>query len=157
MKRITIALATLTLLTAGCASSGRMNQATGTNVLLSSNNYHVVKAGVEGSSSGFWLLFIPIASPNYADAKADVYRNVGMNLEGHSFALANETEDHSFFTLLLFSIPRLKVTADIIEFDETPPAAANARPAAPDMSGTSNAPSACKMVGNALYCNGVRQ
>src|SRR6185437_4605323 len=124
MKRMLAvsALAALSLLLAACANRGRMDHSTGTNVILSNNNYHVVRAGVEGASSGFWLLFIPVVSPNYADAKADVYRNAGVNLEGRSFALANETEDRSFFTLLLFSVPRLKVTADIVEFDPLPPA-----------------------------------
>ncbi len=110
------------LLLVGCTSRGRMDEATGTQVSLAQNNYRVLKAGATGSSSGFWLLFIPISGPSYADAKEDLYRNAGLPLEGRSVALANTTEDRSFFTLLLFSIPTVKITADIVEFTDRPTA-----------------------------------
>ncbi|HUK57882.1 MAG TPA: DUF6567 family protein [Stellaceae bacterium] len=103
-----------------CTSSGRLNESSGTSVQLSHDNYEVLKAGATGSSSGFWFLFIPIASPNYAAAKADLYRSVNEPLNGKPIALANETDDHSFFTLLLFSIPTIKVTADVVEFTDQP-------------------------------------
>ena len=101
-----------------------MDHSTGTDVQLSHGNYHVVRSGIQGTSSGFWLLFIPISSPNYADAKADLYRQAGLNMAGRSVALANVTEDHSLFTLLLFSIPRVKITADLVEFTDAPTAMA---------------------------------
>lgn len=105
---------------AGCTanSAGNMSGSTGTDVSLRGNNYKVVKAGARGESSGFYLLgFIPISSPNYADAKAKLYDSVGQSLEGRPVALANQTQDKSTLYLVLFSIPKITVTADIVEFN----------------------------------------
>jgi hypothetical protein len=49
-----------------------------------------------------------------------MYKSVGEPLTGRAVALANETEDRSSFTLLLFSIPRITITADVIEFIDSP-------------------------------------
>jgi hypothetical protein len=97
-----------------------MPQGTGAGVSLSGNNYKVLKAGAKGESGGFYLLgFIPIVSPNFADAKASLYASVGQSLEGRSIALANQTEDKSTMYFILFSLPRITITADIVEFTET--------------------------------------
>lgn len=118
MRRI-LTILTTTLLLTGCASEGEFKQATGTGVQLTGNNYRVIKAGVSGESAGFYLLgFIPIVSPSYADAKKDLYGNVGRPLEGRSVALANQTEDRSNLYLIIFSIPRVKISADVIEFTD---------------------------------------
>lgn len=106
------------LLLAGCGSTGSMPQSTGTDVSLRGNNYKIVKAGARGESSGFYLLgFIPIVSPNYADAKSSLYQSVGQSLEGRSVALANQTHDRSTLYVILFSIPKITITADIVEFN----------------------------------------
>ena len=100
-----------------------MPQSTATAVSLKENNYKVLKAGARGDSTGFSLLgFIPIVSPNYAEAKASLYSSIGHKLEGRSVALANQTQDTSSIYLILFSIPKIVVTADIVEFtdDDTP-------------------------------------
>jgi hypothetical protein len=121
MQKIAVALLLTAALLAGCASSGDFHQSTGTNVSLHGNNYKVVKAGARGQSVGFYLLgFIPIVRPNYADAKSNLYKSVGKPLEGRSVALANQTQDKSSLYLLLFSIPKIVVTADIIEFNGAP-------------------------------------
>ncbi len=112
----------LALFLASCSSTGSMSQSTGTAVSLQGNNYKVLKAGAKGQSSGFYLLgIIPIVSPNYADAKADLYYSTSEPLEGRSIALANQTEDRSTLYLILFSVPRITVTADIIEFTGATP------------------------------------
>lgn len=117
-KKISIVIAACAALITSCASTGNMPQSTGTAVSLSGNNYKVVKAGAKGQSSGFYLLgFIPIVSPNFADAKSSLYTSVGDNLQGRSIALANQTLDRSSLYLILFSIPKITVTADIVEFD----------------------------------------
>ena len=104
---------------AGCTSSGEFRQSSGTQVNLTGNNYKVVKAGAKGHSSGFRLLgIVPFANPNYADAKADLYRSIGEPLTGRSLALANQTEDKSSIYLILFSIPKVTVTADVVEFTD---------------------------------------
>ncbi|OPL17344.1 MAG: hypothetical protein AVO38_01220 [delta proteobacterium ML8_D] len=101
-----------------CTSSkGFMPQSTGTGVGLYGNNYKVIRAGVKGESNGFSLFgLIPIVSPNYADAKSNLYQAIGEPLEGRSIALANQTQDRSTLYVILFSIPKITITADIIEF-----------------------------------------
>jgi hypothetical protein len=112
----------LALFITSCSSTGSLPQSTGTAVSLQGNNYQVVKAGAKGESSGFYFLgIIPIVSPNYADAKANLYYSIGEPLEGRSIALANQTEDRSTLYLILFSVPKITVTADIIEFTGAAP------------------------------------
>lgn len=105
-----------------CSSTGSLPQSTGTIVSLQGNNYQVIKAGAKGESSGFHFLgIIPFASPNYADAKANLYYSTGEPLEGRSIALANQAEDRSTAYLILFAVPKITVTADIIEFTGAAP------------------------------------
>ena len=107
----------LAALATGCSSAGHISGQTGTDVQLSQNNYRVITAGARGKSYGFRLLgILPIVSPNYADAKADLYKSVGVPLTGKAVALANQTEDRSSLYLILFSLPRVTITADVIEF-----------------------------------------
>jgi hypothetical protein len=115
------------ILLAGCTDVGHLSEA-GTSVSLAAKNYKVIKAGAMGRSSGFRLLgIIPFASPSYAYAKASLYKSVGQPLTDRAIALANQTEDQSTLYLILFSIPRVTITADVIEFIDTP-AAGNAAP-----------------------------
>jgi len=103
----------------GCSSQGHIKgQGTATGVSLSENNYKIIKAGARGESQGFNILFLPLVSPNYADAKANLYTDVGDSLVGRPVALANQTEDVSKLNLILFSIPKVTITDDVIEFTE---------------------------------------
>jgi len=118
---------TLLLLFTGCSSVGELKGGnTNTGVSLNQKNYEVIKPGAKGVSYGFWFLFIPITSPNYADAKENLYNSVGESLKGRAVALANETDDHSSLFLILITIPRVTVTADVIEFTEPNTAPAHA-------------------------------
>jgi len=120
-KKLLSVLAILFVCGCGSAHTGRMQQSTDAGVTLREANYKIVKAGARGSSYGFNLLgFIPITTPKYADAKNDLYDDVKQPLEGRSIALANQTEDRSTIWLLLFSLPKIVVTADVIEFNPTP-------------------------------------
>jgi len=124
MKRKNLALVlcsiSLAILT-GCSTEGEFRQSTGTSVSLAGNNYKLIKEGVRGTSSGFRLLgFIRIVDPTHADAKASLYESVGQPLTGRSVAMANETEDRSSLYLILFSIPKITITADLVEFIDTP-------------------------------------
>lgn len=106
----------------GCSSNGSFQQSTGTEVSLKANNYKIIKAGATGTSRGFYLLgIIPIVSPSYAEAKADLYKSAGQSLEGRSIALANQTQDKSLLYLILFSMPKVTFTADIVEFQPESP------------------------------------
>jgi hypothetical protein len=108
------------ILLAGCASQGEFNHLNATDVNLNSNNYRIIKAGASGCSTGFNLLgFIPFASPHYSEAKADLYHSVTEPMNGRAIALANQTEDRSTIYLILFSLPKVTITADVIEFTGT--------------------------------------
>ena len=105
----------------GCAAQqgGSFRQSTGTGVSLSKNNYKVIKASATGQSTGFRLFgIIPFVSPSYAEAKKQLYASAGESLGGRAVALANQTEDRSTLYVILFSIPKLTLSADIIEFQE---------------------------------------
>lgn len=122
MKKYVAILFVGALLLTGCSPKENvMPQNTGTDVSLRGNNYKIVKAGARGESSGFSLFMImPIVNPNFADAKSSLYESVGESLEGRSIALANQTLDRSTLYLLLFSIPNITITADIVEFNAAP-------------------------------------
>ncbi len=103
----------------GCVSSSKVDlrQSTSTAVSLSGKNYKLIQGGATGRSYGFWLLgVLPVASPHYASARRDLYEKVDEPLTGRSVALANTMEDRSTSFWLLFSVPKLTVTADVIEF-----------------------------------------
>ena len=121
MKKITIPIALSITLISGCSSTGGgfNGQTTGTGVSLNQRNYKVIKSGARGESKGFTLLgLIPFGTTNYADAKEQLYKSVGEPLTGRSIALANQTEDRSSSNYILFSIPKITITADIIEFTD---------------------------------------
>lgn len=116
------ALSAAAILTAGCASSRVENNmpSTETQVSLNHANYKIIKAGAEGRSYGFRLLLgiIPITAPSTAAARADLYENVGEPLKGRSVALVNVMEDRSTTWLILFSVPKIVVTGDVVEFGQ---------------------------------------
>lgn len=122
--KITKSLALIaSLCLAGCASSGDYRAASATAVNLTGNNYRIIQSNVSGESSGFKLLgLIPFVSPKYAVAKANIYKAVHEPLTGRSVALANQTEDRSTIYVILFSLPKLTLTADVIEFTTNAPA-----------------------------------
>ena len=109
-------VALLAILASGCASN-REAQSTQTAVSLNQNNYRVLKDGAIGTSCGFKLLgILPFASASASKARAHLYRDLGMDLQGKSTALADVTQDKSTFYLILFSVPKITVQADVIEY-----------------------------------------
>jgi len=102
----------------GCASDGVIKgQHTDVGVSLGKDNFKIIKIGATGTSSGFRLLgIIPFGSPTYAEAKSELYKSIGEDLKGRSVALVNETEDRSFMYFILFSLPKLTISADVIEY-----------------------------------------
>jgi Family of unknown function (DUF6567) len=119
------ALSAAMMLSAGCASTRVTNNtpSTETQVNLNHANYRMIKAGAEGRSYGFRFLLgiIPITAPSSAAAREDLYRNVGESVNGKSVALINVTEDRSTTWLLLFSVPKLVITGDVVEFETDNP------------------------------------
>ncbi len=115
MKKSFILIMLILLLT-GCVSSGAFHNTTGTSVDLSKKNYRIIKLNALGESKGFKLLgIIPILSPRYTKAMKDLYSKSGIT-EGKAYALINVAQERSTLYLILFSIPKLTIRADIIEF-----------------------------------------
>ena len=115
----TLALATAALLIAGCSSTeiNSPDKLTTTGISLSQPNFKVLKADATGTSHGFAFLgIIPIVNPKIAVAKERLYATVGEPIAGRAVALANQADYHSTVYLILFSVPKLTVTADVIEF-----------------------------------------
>lgn len=107
-----------------CTFSGSMMRVkdAGTTIDLSKKNYRVVKSAAQGTDRGFYLLgLIPIAQATYNEAIRDLYSNV--NVKNRAAALINVTQERTYFYIILWSVPQLTVTADVIEFvDENKPA-----------------------------------
>lgn len=120
-KILSLALAAgaAAVLLAGCSSAeiNSPDKLTTTGISLSQRNFRVLKPDATGSSHGFALLgIIPIVNPKIAVAKERLYATVGQPITGKAVALANQADYHSTVYLILFSVPRLTVTADVIEF-----------------------------------------
>jgi hypothetical protein len=115
------ALSAAMFMAAGCSSTVENDApSTQTQVNLNHANYKVLKAGAEGRSYGFRFLLgiIPITAPSTAEAREDLYHNVNQPVNGKSIALINVTEDRSTTWLILFSIPKIVVTGDVVEFND---------------------------------------
>jgi hypothetical protein len=108
----------LAVAASGCSSNRiDMRQPSMTTVSLQGKNYRLVKAGAMGTSHGFRLLgILPFANPHHAIARSKLYASVQEPLTGKAVALTNELEDKSTLSLILFSVPQLTITADVIEF-----------------------------------------
>lgn len=91
---------------------------TNTSVSLSKQNFKIVKANAIGRSWGVNLLgIIPVVSPLYSEAITQIYSQGG-EMEGRPRALANIINQQTSDFYLLFSIPRIVVIADVIEFEQ---------------------------------------
>jgi hypothetical protein len=111
-------VAVVGLLVAGCTSVGHMPQGTNTTVDLSRKNYRVVKANAVGESTGFSLFgVIPFVSPRHTKAMTDLYAKAQVK-EGTAFALTNVLQEESNIYLILFSLPKLSISADVVEFTD---------------------------------------
>jgi hypothetical protein len=111
------------LFVAGCGSSDPGDEANSsgrlstTGVTLSQNNFKMIKPNATGTSHGFALLgIIPIVDPTVEVAKEHLYATLGEPLTGRAVALANQSVNHSTIYLILFSVPKVTVSADVIEF-----------------------------------------
>ncbi len=97
------------------ASSGSQLLTT-TTVQLSKKNFKIVKANAYGSSVGFSFLgLFNIISPGNEEAITQLYRSANV-AEGKSQALANVMHEQTSNYFILFSLPKVTVRADVIEF-----------------------------------------
>ena len=91
-----------------------------TQVQLVGNNYRVLQTNVTAKSGGFKLLgFITIKSPSYVQAMSRLYNKAHVE-EGAPQALANLVHETAGMNLILFSLPKIRVRADLVEFTDEP-------------------------------------
>ena len=91
-----------------------------TQVQLVGNNYRVLQTNVVAKSGGFKLLgFITIKSPSYVKAVSRLYAKAQVE-EGQPQAFANVVYETGGMNLILFSLPRIRVRADLVEFTGLP-------------------------------------
>jgi hypothetical protein len=103
------------------AGGGGAQVTTATQVKLSRPNFRLVKAGAIGSSSGFRLLgILTFKSPEYAEALTRLYGKAGVS-EGKAQALVNVVYDQTEPYFILFSLPKITVRGDLVEFREDRP------------------------------------
>lgn len=111
-------LAIFLIFSIGCESPSGFANKTGTQVDLVKKNYKVVRSNAIGRSYGFWLLgIIPVLTTSYTNAISDLCANSGLQ-EGKSQAFINTAEENNVTYLILFSITKLTVRADVIEFTD---------------------------------------
>jgi hypothetical protein len=125
-----VALLAMAIGLAACAinRSEQLPFASGSQSTLNRSNFHVVRANVQGVSYGFNLFgFIPILSPSGSSAMHDIHQQV--QAEGKAIALVNVVQDRTTTYLILFSLPKLTVSADAIEFLDEPGSAPKREPA----------------------------
>ncbi|HEX4263115.1 MAG TPA: DUF6567 family protein [Verrucomicrobiae bacterium] len=129
MQRI-IALLGLAALVSGCASMamlpstfGSLNPSSAsleihnqTEVKLTEGNFMVMKTNVVGQSRGFSLLgFITLVPARFQTAMDRLYVKAEMQ-SGKPQTLGNVIMEKTSAYWILFSIPRVSVRADVVEF-----------------------------------------
>ena len=114
MHRLSLALLPV-LLSIGCAASVGKLQTTQSSMHLDRANFRVIKASARGVDQGFNLFgFIPIIMPSISDATDNLMQ--GIDAEGRAVSLTNVTQERQTLYLVLFSLPKIVIRADIIEF-----------------------------------------
>lgn len=117
MMRSLLSIALLLILAPSCSVFSRFPSEHITNVNLASDNFRVVKQDAQGTDGGFALLgIIPIITPSSVDAMSDLMRSYSG--VGKPTALANVGEAVEADYFILFSLTRVRVRADIVEFVE---------------------------------------
>jgi hypothetical protein len=89
---------------------------TSTEVRLQEKNFITIKTNVVGQSSGFSLFgILTIVPAKFTKAMNRLYAQAAMR-QGRPETLANLIMEQNSTYLILFSIPRTSVRADVIEF-----------------------------------------
>jgi hypothetical protein len=84
------------------------------------DNFRVIKPNVVGTSKGFALLgLIPVVQPTYVEALSELHAKARLE-PGSRQMLANVQQERSTLYLVLFSLPKLTVRADVIEVTDEP-------------------------------------
>lgn len=92
-----------------------------THVILTENNFRIVATNLVGKSRGFKLLgLITFKSTSHTRAMSRLVEKAHVEI-GHPQALANVIHESSSMYLILFSIPKVTIRADLIEFNDARP------------------------------------
>lgn len=92
-----------------------------TEVNLSQANFRLVRADAIGESTGFKLLgLLTFKSPEYAEAITRLYRQAGIS-GGRPQTFVNVVYDQTSTYFILFSLPKITVRGDLVEFREDRP------------------------------------
>lgn len=103
-------------LTGGAAPSASLQIRSDTSIKLETGNYVTVRTNVVGRSKGFKLLgFITIVPATMDKAMNRLYAAAEVQ-QGRPQTLAHLMVEHSGVYVILFSIPKVTVRADLIEF-----------------------------------------
>jgi hypothetical protein len=87
-----------------------------TDVRLQENNFTVIRTNVVGESSGFSLLgILTIVPPKFTKAMGRLYTKAEMQ-PGRPQTLVNLVMEKDATSFILFSLPRIAIRADVIEF-----------------------------------------
>jgi len=98
------------------AASSSVDIRSQTSVKLDEANFIVIKTNVVGQCKGFALLgFIGISPAQFTTAMDQLYAKAEMQT-GKPQSLANVIVERSSKYLILFSIPKVSVRADVVEF-----------------------------------------
>jgi len=101
-------------------------------VVLSGNNYKIVKARVKGEDRGFKFLGVIGSRASLNDARDNLHESSKITFDGRSLAWANQTAEDFGIYLILFSYSSVTVTADLVEFVD--PTATPAKETKPSVS-----------------------
>jgi hypothetical protein len=100
-----------------------------TDVRLQQANFVLTKTNVVGQSQGFALLgLLTIVPADFSKAMSRLQARAGMQ-PGRAQTLANLVMERNSTYFILFSLPRVSICADVIEF--IPPATTNSPPRPP--------------------------
>ena len=104
----------------GSPNASALEIHSGTEVRLQDANFIVTRTNVVGQSKGFALLgILTIVPAKFTTAESRLYTRAEMQ-QGRSQTLANMVMEKDSTFLILFSIPRTAIRADVIEFIPTP-------------------------------------
>jgi hypothetical protein len=103
-------------LVGGAAPASSLQIQTQTSVRLETGNFVTVRTNLVGESKGFKLLGLFTFYPATFNKAMNRLYGEAQAEEGHSQTLANMVVEHSGIYVILFSIPRVTVRADLIEF-----------------------------------------
>jgi hypothetical protein len=110
-----IVLLSYLLLTTGCSVFSRFPSQQVTSVDLGHKDFQIVQKSIVGTDQGFALLgFIPVTTPSMVDAMTSLMSKV--DSDGRSVAIVNVAEAIEADYWVLFSITRVKIRADVVEF-----------------------------------------